>query len=155
MSPHALHAPAPARKHMVPALNPGARGDRVGVRGAGRGAAARAHMLMHSHDPNEAEAARVQMPPRCARWLTEGLRSGEVEHGCESPVQGSTCTCMYAHTACRVLACFVRGVIACNHWLESHPLGQWLGRPHVASVEDAAALRSLTTVVARRVRNLS
>ena len=70
------------------------------------------------------------------------LRSGEVEHGCESPVHGSTCTCMYAHTACRVLACFVRGVIACNHWLESHSLRQWLGRPHVASVEDAAALRS-------------
>ena len=45
---------------MVPALNTGARGDRVGERGDGRGAATRTHMLMHSHDPNEAEAARVQ-----------------------------------------------------------------------------------------------
>ena len=89
---------------------------------------------------------------RCVRpWAPWGLcslaqyflRSGEVEHGCESPVHGSTCTCMYAHTACRVLACFVRGVIACNHWLESHSLRQWLRRPHVAVVggRSCAAIR--------------
>ena len=45
---------------MVPAPDTGARGDRVGVRGAVRGAATRTHMLMHSRDPNEAKAARVQ-----------------------------------------------------------------------------------------------
>ena len=32
----------------------------MGVRGAVRGAATHTHMLMHSRDPNEAEAARVQ-----------------------------------------------------------------------------------------------
>ena len=80
---------------------------------------------------------------KIARCAADPLRSGEVEHGCESPVHGSTCTCMYAHTACRVLACFVRGVIACNHWLESHSLRQWLSRPHVAVVggRSFAAIR--------------
>ena len=36
----------------------------MGERGAGRGAATHSHMLMHSHDPNEAEVARVQTANR-------------------------------------------------------------------------------------------